>query len=166
MRPNAVEVMESIVWTFDDQIAPNVAEDLPRSLAHTVNYLLRHVRLRIEFEAPGLIEDNADLGGLLGEIAAYVRANPELAGLATDERFAAALSLQPSPKGDLANVSAESDILRWGLSDAIEALQAIRDKHRDDPAYMCIRKAIRDYLDRSLEREARWVDTGYAGPRR
>lgn len=166
MRPNAVEVMESLIWTFDDQIAPHVAEGLPKSLANTVSNLLRHVKLRLEFETPALIEDNADLHGLLGQISAFARTNPDLAPFASTPRFAGALALKPSAKGDLASVSEEADTLRWGLSDAIEALQKARDAHRNDPVYAQLRRKIWDYLDRSLDRESRWVDKAFTGPRR
>jgi len=163
MRPTAAEILDTVIWTFDEQVLPTIGDELAKSLAFSISNLMRHVKLRIELEPAALVEDNADLHRLLGEIDDFARVS---ADLEVGSRFRAAAGTIPSQTGDLAELTEQSTILRWGLCDAIEALQGVRAERGGDPDYVALRRKIWDYHDRSLDREAKWIVPAFTGPRR
>jgi hypothetical protein len=165
MRPTAIEVMDAVIATFDEQIAPNVSGELAQSLSLTMSNLLRNVRLRMELEAPALAEDNADLFAVLQQVEAYARTRADMQPL-LGGRFQEAIAQPPRAEAFLQNVTAEAEALRWALSDAIERLQAVRSARGDEPDYKALRENIRTYLERSLGREAPWIEKAFTGPRR
>ena len=169
MRPRADEVMQSIIATYDEHILPNVQGELPKSLALTVSNLLRHVALRMEREAPALVEDNAELREVLLAISAYVSSLP-----AAPE----ALKQLLSPIKDAVNVAPvtgyiglnalveEAGKLRALLDAALKALQAQRETLGDTVEYQVIRKRIRDYLNNQIKRESQWIREAFTIERR
>lgn len=169
MRPRADEVLKSASWTFDEHILPAVQGDFPKSLALTVSNLLRHVLLRLENEGPALIEDNAELRCLLGEIATYVAsldaAPPEL--LAMHPTLAdASRPTSTCPPVGLVALSDEADVLRGHLDAALKLLQKYRPALVDQPAYGQVRDRIRTYLDNQLTRQSAWIQDAFTIDRR
>jgi hypothetical protein len=165
MRPDLLEVLDSISWTFDTQIVPAVPPGIATSLSFTISNMLRHARLRAEREGESLAEDNQELRSLLDRIASYARGDAELK---TEDELLADYPAPMGPAGyrGLAQVTEEATALRWRLQQAIERLQGVRDRCGAQPAYRRLREEIRAYLDHQLEREARWMDDAFTGPRR
>ena len=169
MRPRADEVMQSIIATYDEHILPNVQGELPKSLALTVSNLLRHVALRMEREAPALVEDNAELREVLLAISAYVSSLP-----AAPE----ALKQLLAPIKDAVNVAPvtgyiglnalveEAGKLRTLLDTALKALQANRDALGATAEYQAVRSRIRDYLNNQIKRESQWIREAFTIERR
>lgn len=169
MRPRIDEVLQSIIWTYDEHILPAVEGELPKSLALTVSNLLRHVALRLEHEEPALVEDNAELRALMGAIANYIAGLPEapaaLAALLGDVRQAA----KPCPMEGYSGLPSLTDVaqgLRKVLDEALTALQAQRGTLGADPAYQALRQAIRDYLNHQLARQSTWIQAAFTLDRR
>lgn len=157
MRPTVREVMDTIIWTFDEEIAPHVAEGLPKSLANTTSNLLRHVLLRMEHEGPAVTQEIAELRAVLARVRAFAAGHGELADLARR------LDAAEEPAADELAVLEQ---LRWRLQHTIEVMQAVRSACETDETYRALREEIRDCLDRQLEREALWIDKAFTGPRR
>ena len=169
MRPRADEVMQSIIATYDEHILPNVQGELPKSLALTVSNLLRHVALRMEREAPALVEDNAELREVLLAISAYVSslsAAPEaLKGLPSAIKGAANVA----PVAGYVSLNAlveEADKLRTLLDTALKALQVNRDAVGATAEYQAVRNRIRDYLNSQIKRQSLWIREAFTIERR
>jgi hypothetical protein len=148
--------METVIWTFDQEIAPHVSEGLPKSLAHTTSNLLRHVLLRLQFEGPAVSEELTELRILLHKLRDFLDGREGCAELAQR------LGAEESETEDIGRL----EQLRWRLQDAIEAMHAVRAHCGADDGYRALREEIRDCLDRQLEREALWIERAFTGPRR
>jgi hypothetical protein len=169
MRPRADEVMQSIIWTYDEHILPNVQGDLPKSLALTVSNLLRHVALRMEREAPALIEDNAELREVLGGIGRYLTTLKAVPKTLQQLRSALDDAGTPQPVNGYVSplaLTEEADALRTLLDKVLKALQAHRDALRDTHGYHTTRNSIRDYLNHQIERQSRWIREAFTIERR
>ncbi len=169
MRPRADEVMQSIIWTYDEHILPNVQGAFPKSLALTVSNLLRHVALRLEHEAPAMIEDIAELREVLGDIHRYTAALPAVPE--SLQRLQAELDAarQPAPVTgyvsplDLVETATQ---LRGLLDRALKALQQHRATLGAAPEYKAVRERIRTYLNHHLQRESLWIGEAFTKERR
>lgn len=169
MRPRADEVMDSIIWTFDQHVLPAVEGALPKSLALTMSNLLRHVRIRMEQEAPALLADNADLREVLGSIASFIeRQSPGPQSLAalSESLTHASLTRDSADYQSLNVISAQAQQLRGVLDDALRALQEAREALGDTAEYQALRSQIREYLARQLERESAWIKDAFTNARR
>ena len=162
MRPTADEVLDTVLWTFEQQILPNVAPGLPNSLALTTLSLLRQVQLRLRLEAKALWEDNQDLRVLLAAIAGYGDSAPGLDDLAQAIRGESAQAARTGFCG-LAEMSQEAEQLRWILSRAMERLHEARSAHRREPAYVALCGRMVEYLHRQIAREAAWIEPAFVG---
>lgn len=164
MRPSADEILRSVIGSFDEYIVPEVTEPFARSMALTISNLLRHVALRIEHEASLLLAEVGELRTLLGEICLFVSGTGAAAGGAAFER------LQDDINGALAiaggDISAEADRLGWLLQQSIRTLEAARPAFTEDDEYAEMRRGIRRYLRRSLEREGSLIVPAFTGERR
>ena len=169
MRPRADEVMQSIIATYDEHILPNVQGALPKSLALTVSNLLRHVMLRMEREAPALIEDNAELREVLGDISRYIaslQSVPESLQRLKDEVTAAAQPAQVNGYVSLIALTEEAEKLRTLLDAALKALQEHRGTLGKAPEYVAVRNRIRDYLNNQIQRQSLWIREAFTIERR
>jgi hypothetical protein len=168
MRPSAVEVMKTIIWTFDEIIMPNPTSAKAQSEMLTVSNLLRHVLLRMEQEGPALLEESMQLRGLLADIVSFAEDKPELGAIA--ERITRDLARLPPIDGEplrtVLVLSEENDLLGWTLTAAIEAMHTVRDQYYNDLRYAKLREAIMSYLDNQLAREAAWIDPAFIRGRR
>ena len=168
MRPRADEVMQAIIATYDEHILPNVQGELPRSLALTVSNLLRHVSLRMEREAPALIEDNAELREVLADISRYVAALQPAPDSLKSLQSALADAAQPTPVNGYVSLIAlteEAEKLRTLLEQTLKALQQHRKK-LDSPEYKSVRNRIRDYLNNQIQRQSQWIREAFTIERR
>jgi hypothetical protein len=168
MRPRADEVMQSIIWTYDEHILPNVQGALPKSLALTISNLLRHVSLRMEREAPALIEDNTELREVLGEVSRYIasiKSVPESLRQLQDTLDQAAVAATVSGYVSLNALTEEAEKLRTQLDVVLKALQQHR-KTLDSPEYKAVRIRIRDYLNNQIKRQSLWIREAFTIERR
>lgn len=169
MRPRADEVMQSIIWTYDEHILPNVQGDLPKSLALTVSNLLRHVMLRMEREAPALIEDNAELREVLAQISGYIASLPappqalqQLQPALIKQSKAAVVNGYLSPLA----LTEEAEGLRALLDTTLKALQEQRATLGGAPEYKAVRNRIRAYLNNQIKRQSLWIREAFTIERR
>lgn len=168
MRPRADEVMQAIIATYDEHILPNVQGALPKSLALTVSNLLRHVSLRMEREAPALIEDNAELREVLGEISRYVSILETAPESLAKLQIALAESAKAAPVNGYVSLIAlteEAEKLRTLLDEALKALQQHR-KTLNSSEYNAVRNRIRDYLNNQIQRQSQWIREAFTIERR
>jgi hypothetical protein len=161
LRPRADEILRSVLWSFEEFVAPDLRDPYAISVGHTIVNLLRHLALRVELEPPALFTENAELRELLTAITAYARA-VGLAGLVEDVE--AALAAAPASEYPSAShLGDDALILRGALARAIRALQAAQSENDD---YVALRARIRAWIGRQLEREAEWIVPAFSGIRR
>jgi hypothetical protein len=149
MHPGVDEALESIVEAVERDIAPHVQDEYAASMCRTVAQMLRSVRVRVAEEPAALAADNSELRELL---AAHADRHPDRAALDAAVRASAERSAPT-----LADLQADAESLRAALTAVIETVP-----DSTDPA----RKAAREYLRHSLERERPWMVDAFTGPRR
>jgi hypothetical protein len=149
----AENVLDAVLDTFENWVAPELSDPFVRSLAITTRALVRHVRARVVFEGPTLWDDNADLRQLLGQLAELLPPLSRQLGLALD-----ASRLEPGAYPSVARLREEADRLRRALSDVIDRLWSQPDQAAHD--------LVRRYLSRQLMREAAWTTEVFVGARR
>jgi septal ring factor EnvC (AmiA/AmiB activator) len=149
IHPGVGEALESIVAAVENDIAPKVEDEYAASMCRTVAQMLRSVRVRIAEEPAALAADNAELRELL---AAHADRSPDRERLDTAVRTSA-----ERRRPTLDELYADAEALRSALSALIEAVP-----DSTDPA----RKAAREYLRHSLDRERPWMVDAFTGPRR
>lgn len=166
IHPTCSEVLATIGTGFEREIVPYLADPGARSAAATISHLLRHVALRIEEEGQVLLDDIDQLGTLLGQIAEWLDAT----GTADADAIRQVLgrSLPEGTYPSLALLGERSLALREALVDAQQALHRLKKSHADDPSYLALRQAIRDYIAAQLDDEATLVVPAFKGkgPRR
>jgi hypothetical protein len=161
LRPRSDEILRSVLWSFEEFIAPELSDPYAVSVGHTITNLLRHLALRVELEPPALFAGNSELRALLADIAGYARAaGPE--ELADDlER-----TLGATPASEYPSASRLVDdalALRAALDRAIRSLQAAPSESEE---YQALRARVRDWIGRALAREAEWIVPAFSGIRR
>lgn len=171
MKPDTPEVLDSILWSLQTYVVPEVQAPFAESVLKTVENLLRHVKVRFEAEAEVLHEDNADLEDLLERLLARLNSQKELSSKINRElsRVSIALETMPERRGHLVSVaelSERSDTLRSALDQLLQGLSANREKFRSNSTYIDSRQQIRDYFTRQLEREGRLIKPAFTGGRR
>ncbi|WP_220187740.1 hypothetical protein [Pseudonocardia pini] len=149
MHPGVDEALESIVAAVEQDIAPHVENEYAASMCRTVAQMLRSVRVRVAEELPTLVADNAELRELLTAHADRLadRSALDAAVRASAERTAPSLE----------ELYADAEALRAALTTLIEAVPDSTDPTR---------KAAREYLRHSLDRERPWMVDAFTGPRR
>jgi len=170
MRPRTDEILKSLLWTFEEYIAPETTSPYAQSLALTMKNLLRHVLLRVQLEGDLLFADNRELRALLERIVRFI-ANRQQPDKFADVRAEIQVVLGKTYYGadvypSVARLVDEATDLRWALTHAITALQAARSVLGDEPEYQALRQAIRDYLGHQLEREGRMIEPAFIDQRR
>jgi len=152
VRPRADEVLDSVIWTFDTYIAPEVHEPYASSRTLTLAQLLRHVRARIRGEGDALWEDNRELRQLLAELQGGLAP-----ALSADVAQTLSASLRPPDVyPSLLRLTEEATALRGALDRILRALP-------DDAPE---RQRIRSYLGAQLTRQQPWLVDAFDGPRR
>lgn len=171
MKPSTADVIDSIIWSLDTYVAPEVEAPFARSVLLTVGNLLRHVKLRVQLEPAVLSEDNADLVTVLQHAVSQLEADSELQSALSQPLESIATTLNQTPKHTELPRSAEqlsddSDALRQALDDLIRVLAALAPQLQARPSYSEIRQQIRSYLARQLKREGSLITPAFTGGRR
>lgn len=166
IHPTCAQVLGTIQTSFDEQIAPHLADSEARSAAATIGHLLRHVALRIEDEGQILSDDITRLRALLTQIAAWFDATGHGDGAALHGAVA-----QRLPEGiypSLTLLGKQALALRGALVAAQARLQKLAAAHGDDAGYRALRDAIRHYIAAQLADEAKLIAPAFQGrgPRR
>lgn len=164
LRPTPEEVLASISYTFDELIRPDPAGALATSYSLTVSNMLRQLMLSLRHEERAIHEDTAELRAVLGEALDWLEAHD--AGGDAGATVAAALALTIDPVTPARSARDNWRTLRAALEAAIIRMQALRDAHCASAAYRAVRAAMRDYLDRSLDREKILIDGAFTLARR
>jgi hypothetical protein len=166
IHPSATDILRTIDATIVSKIEPSLSDLAARSALATVRHLLRHVMVRIEAEGQILTDDIAaearDYFSSLGT------ADEGIAHASRVESAQREVRRDASKYPSLAILSTEAAILRECLYESLKHLQAIRDRHRSDPAYISVRTAIRAYLAKQIEQEGQLIAPAFygMGPRR
>lgn len=164
LRPTPEEVLRSISYTFDNLIRPDPSSALAVSYSLTVSNMLRQLLLSLQHEEELVAEDTADLRRVLDDIRLF------LERVETDSTTARKISdaLTDVPTGIALSKAAREywRTLRWALEDAIKHLHGLRQDFGDIPEYRAVRQTIRDYLDRSLDRENKLIEGAFTLARR
>lgn len=164
LRPTPEEVLQAISYTFDEHIRPDPASPLATSYGLTVSNMLRQLMLTMRHEERAIHEDTAELRPVLEQVLAWLNKHDE--GGQAGAQIAAALALPVDPATPARSARDNWRVLRAALEGAITRLQALRDAHGTDDAYQAARKAMRDYLDRSLDRETILIEGAFTLARR
>ncbi|HKT73071.1 MAG TPA: hypothetical protein VJQ47_09290 [Steroidobacteraceae bacterium] len=167
MRPSAEEVMHSIIWTFDAEIAPDLSTARAKSLALTTSNLLRHVLLRMQREAYALWDDNRELRQLLARMQGFFAQTRDSRGhdQAIPEVLARKYAVPGAYRG-VAELEKEAFDLREAFGAATVRLHSLQATHSSDEQYRQLRAAIREYLEHLMKRESRWIDEAFVQARR
>jgi len=157
--PTQSEVLDSIAFTLDEHLAPEITSELGRSMVLTIRYLLHQTAARIEHEGEVLWEQALDLRRTLAEVAALV--DDELGATITArlEQLRRPEAAYPS----LAALDEETAALR-GIVDLV--IVELDRPSAPGPHDGVPRVLLRGCLRRQLEAEGHWMLTGYAAPRR
>jgi len=146
MRPTSVELLESIAQALEDQVLPVMQDKWGASTLRSAMQLLRHLALRVPFEARILAADNEDVRRVLTLV------HDELTQIGESDlasTAAAALGARAADPLDVIATDAQNETyLR-----AVEAIVAARDRLRARGAPPRIHAALVEYLQRRLERE-------------
>ena len=164
LRPTPEEVLRSISYTFDELIRPDPAGALAASYSLTVSNMLRQLMLTTQHEERAIHEDSGELRAVLQEVLDWLQAH-DADGDATG-KVAAALALTVDPVTPAQSARDNWRELRSGLETAIQRMQALRDGYGQGADYKAARQAMRDYLDRSLDREKILIDGAFTLARR
>ncbi len=169
VHPRTDELVDSIRWSLEAFVLPDLTDEYAISVAHTIRNLLQHVSLRIRLEGPALDEHRRDLRAVLGQIRdlASQSTSPALADL--PGQVDAALDADgpdDHPPAGVVELGEKVLELRWALDRALRVLQSAEPELGSDERYRAVRTAIRECLARQLEREDAWITPGFTGRRR
>lgn len=164
LRPTPEEVLQSISYTFDELIRPDPAGALAASYSLTVSNMLRQLMLTMKHEERAIHEDTGEIRAVLREALDWLDAHD--AGSDAAGQVKAALGLAVDPVTSAQSSRDNWRKLRAALEAAIVRMQALRPGHRDSADYRAVRQAMRDYLDRSLDRETILIDGAFTLARR
>jgi len=173
MRPRADEVLNSVIWSFDTYITPELEEPFNHSLALTIGNMLRNVLERIESEGQALFDSNRELESILLAAKNYINKNTD-ASKNNDLKILPARIEEAIEKQfwteeeypSLERVTEKATLLRASLVEVIEGLQNAKNALGADEEYKELRVQIRRYLKNQLAREAKWSTEALQGLRR
>ncbi len=173
MRPRADEVLNSVIWSFDTYITPELEEPFNHSLALTIGNMLRNVLERIESEGQSLFDSNRELESVLLTAKNYINKNTDASKnnelKILPARIEEAIEKQfwtEEEYPSLERVTEKATLLRASLVEVIEGLQNAKNDLGEDAEYKELRVQIRHYLKNQLAREAKWSTEALQGLRR
>ncbi len=173
MRPRADEVLNSVIWSFDTYITPELEEPFNHSLALTIGNMLRNVLERIESEGQSLFDSNRELESVLLTAKNYINKNTDASKnnelKILPARIEEAIEKQfwtEEEYHSLERVTEKATLLRASLVEVIEGLQNVKNDLAEDEEYKELRVQIRHYLKNQLAREAKWSTEALQGLRR
>lgn len=169
VHPRTDELVDSIRWSLEAFVLPDLTDEYAISVAHTIRNLLQHVSLRIKLEGPALDAHRRDLRAVLARIAELAAAS-SAEGLAhvPGEVDAVLATDGPDdhPPAGVVELGEKVVALRRALDRSLRALQAVEPELGSDEGYRAVRTAIRECLARQLEREEAWIVPAFTGRRR
>ena len=173
MRPRADEVLNSVIWSFDTYITPELEEPFNHSLALTIGNMLRNVLERIEYEGQSLFDSNRELESVLLTAKNYINKNTDASKnnelKILPARIEEAIEKQfwtEEEYPSLERVTEKATLLRASLVEVIEGLQNAKNDRGEDEEYKELSVQIRHYLKNQLAREAKWCTEALQGLRR
>ena len=173
MRPRADEVLNSVIWSFDTYITPELEEPFNHSLALTIGNMLRNVLERIESDGQSLFDSNRELESVLLTAKNYINKNTDASKnnelKILPARIEEAIEKQfwtEEEYPSLERVTEKATLLRASLVEVIEGLQNAKNDLGEDEEYKELRVQIRHYLKNQLAREAKWSTEALQGLRR
>ena len=173
MRPRADEVLNSVIWSFDTYITPELEEPFNHSLALTIGNMLRNVLERIESQGQSLFDSNRELESVLLTAKNYINKNTDASKnnelKILPARIEEAIEKQfwtEEEYPSLERVTEKATLLRASLVEVIEGLQNAKNDLGEDEEYKELRVQIRHYLKNQLAREAKWSTEALQGLRR
>jgi hypothetical protein len=144
------DLLSSVLYTLEHEIAPAVAEPYAASLCKTSAALLRSCLVRVEQEGSFLAEDNLALREILGEIAET--AGGDAAGTARSALATRTEGCYPS----LAQLAAEGARLRAALARAMGEIGSPGDSEKADAH-------VRAYIAKHIRGQAPWMEAPFEG---
>jgi hypothetical protein len=144
------DLLSSVLYTLEHEIAPAVAEPYAASLCKTSAALLRSCLVRVEQEGSFLAADNLALREILGGIA-------ETAG--GDAACTARSALATRPEGcylSLAQLAAEGTRLRAALARAMGEISSPGAAEKADAH-------VRAYIAWHIRGQAPWMEAPFEG---
>lgn len=171
MKPSTADIIDSIIWSLDAYVAPEVQAPFASSVLLTVGNLLRHVKLRAQHEAEMLMEDNSDLIGVMRAAAERLGSDTRISHVLKQPLAELVTTLDRLPK-DIGSprsseaLSDDSDVLRQALDNLIHELGALAPALQTGESYLETRQQIRSYLARQLKREGSLITPAFTGGRR
>lgn len=164
LRPTPEEVLKSISYTFDELVRPDPAGVMAHSYSLTISNMLRQLMLTMRHEERAISEDTIELRAALEKAHGWLAANDAGGDAGAVVVKALALAIDPMEPAHSARHNWRE--LRAALEVAIKHMQALRPAHGDRDDYKAVRQAMRDYLDRSLDRETILIDGAFTLARR
>ena len=153
MRPRADEVLNSVIWSFDTYITPELEEPFNHSLALTIGNMLRNVLERIESEGQSLFDSNRELESVLLTAKNYINKNTDASKnnelKILPARIEEAIEKQfwtEEEYPSLERVTEKATLLRASLVEVIEGLQNAKNDLGEDEEYKELRVQIRHYF--------------------
>src|SRR4051794_29332089 len=138
MTPSALQIVNSIRWSFEQAIVPELSDPLTQSYARSIMAALDVLEVRLPIEGQLLLEEAADLREVLRSVRPVL---PDDVAAAIDDALEA--TADPVAPFDLQGATARADRLRSA------AAAVIASQPHDDGG------VLRAYLGRQLERERR-----------
>ena len=144
------DLLSSVLYTLEREIAPAVAEPYAASLCKTSAALLRSCLVRLEHEGAFLAEDNLELREILGDIAETAD------GDAARTARSALASRQEGCHLSLAQLAAEGARLRAALVRAMSEMGSPGAAEKADAH-------IRAYIVQHIRGQAAWMEAPFKG---
>lgn len=149
------DVLNSVLWSLQNEIAPAVTDEYAASICKTAAALLRSCLVRLESEGPFLVEDIANARAVLAQGAAALYDDKLCASLSDDTEAVAYVSA--------ASLGTESDTLTGALTEMMQALRVAAESAPEDAQIAAARAAADAYLGERLTRQAPWLLEPFSG---
>jgi hypothetical protein len=157
-------VLKSISYTFDNLIRPDPSAPLAVSYSLTVSNMLRQLLLTMQHEERAISEDTVELRAALSQAEDLLERADAKDAVAAEIRQALDRRYSGPEPAHWARENWRT--LRGVLERTIVHLQALRSQFGSKDDYRATRQALRDYLDRSLNREKVLIDGAFTLARR
>lgn len=170
MRPSSREMLQSIEYSFETYVEPELEHPLATSAAAGIKNLLRHLSVRIEAEPELLYRDNHEKKSLCVELAAVLEAaqgtitNSTIVSLIKALNAASEKQYRKAEQfPTLALLADENVSLKAVVDEVIKVLHANRAAI-PTTVYEQTSRLVHDQLSRQMERETACFDNTYTGP--
>jgi hypothetical protein len=171
MKPTTPEIIDSIIWSLQTYVQPEIQSPFAESVLKTVENLLRHIRLREGRELPLLVTDVRDLEDVLGQLRNGLLGHAALSAALGGElsRVGAALAARtdyPEALPSVPELNERMLQLRSLLDELLKSMSRLREVYAGDSSYEASRQLVRGYIARSLQRDGELITPAFTGGRR